>query len=146
MEKDVVVSIRGFESRPEEEGQMVETSSPGTYYRKGNQEYIIYTEYLEQGAVSHPTRSTIRIQESQVILSRAGSVAGQMVFAVGRSHLVYYNTPFGMMEIRMMTHSLKQEHEEHQIRLLVEYEMTINEQPRGNQSVDIRIFDRFYER
>ena len=143
MEKDIIVSVKGLSDPEDEDSQVVETISPGTYYCKNNKEYIIYTEYMDQKDGTHPTRSTIRLEEDQVILSRIGDVAGQMVFSLGRHHLVYYDTPFGMMEIRIMTKKLERMRDEHQIQLKIEYEMAINDQPRGTQTVDVRIFDKF---
>lgn len=143
MEKDIIVSVKGLSDPEDEDSQVVETTSPGTYYCKNNKEYIVYTEYMDQKDGTHPTRSTIRLEKDQVILSRSGDVAGQMVFSLGRNHLVYYDTPFGMMEIRILTKKMEKNRDEHWIDLKIEYEMAINDQPRGKQSVEIHAFDRF---
>ena len=143
MEKDIIVIIRGINDSEEEDSEIVETTCLGTYYCKNNKEYIVYTEYMDQKEGTNPTRSTVRIDSDQVVLSRAGDISGQMVFSLGRNHLVYYETPFGMMEIRILTKKLNIDREEHRMALRIEYEMVINDQPRGMQTVDIQIYDRF---
>ena len=143
MEKDVIVSVRGLSDPQDPESQIVETLSPGMYYCKGNKEYIVYTEYMDQDQGTQPTRSTIRLEDEQVLLSRMGDVAGQMVFAAGRHHLVYYETPFGTMEIRILTKKLEKNRDDHHIQLEIEYEMAINDQPQGIQRVEIRIYDKY---
>lgn len=143
MEKDVIVSVRGLSDPEDPESQVVETLSPGMYYCKGNKEYIVYTEYMDQEQETQSTRSTIRVEENLVLLSRMGDVAGQMAFAIGRHHLVYYETPFGTMEIRILTKKLEKNRDEHQIHLKIEYEMAVNDQPHGTQMVEIRIYDKY---
>lgn len=143
MEKDVIVSVSGLSDPEDENSPVVETTSPGTYYCKNNKEYIVYTEYMDQKEGVVPTRSTIRLEKDQIILSRIGDVAGQMVFSLGRHHLVYYNTPFGAMEIRILTKTLEIKRDDHQIHLLIKYEMAINDQPHGAQTVEIRVYDRY---
>ena len=143
MEKNVVVSIVGMHRVGDEEGQPqeVEVVSPGQYYEKGGKTYFTYSEFLDPDDPSLETRATIKLEDGKVTLSRMGSVGTQMTFIQGQKNRVYYNTPFGVMEMGIITRSVAVRREEHELRICIDYALEVNNQYNGANHITIHVAD-----
>ena len=133
MEKNVVVSIVGMHRVGDEEGQPqeIEVVSPGQYYEKGGKTYLTYSEFLDPNDPALETRATVKLEDGKVTLSRMGSIGTQMTFIQGQKSRVYYNTPFGMMEMGITTRRVKIQRDEPRLQICIDYALEVNNQKTG---------------
>ena len=147
MEKNVVVSISGMHRVDDGEGQAqeIEVVSPGQYYEKGDKTYFTYSEFLDPDNPSMETRATVKLEDGRVTMSRMGSMGTQMTFIQGQKSHVYYNTPFGMMEMGITTRSVKIDRDEHRLKIRIDYALEVNNQFNGANKITIRVADRMHK-
>ena len=143
MEKNVVVSIVGMHRVGDEEGQPqeIEVVSPGQYYEKGGKTYLTYSEFLDPNDPALETRATVKLEDGKVTLSRMGSIGTQMTFIQGQRSRVYYNTPFGMMEMGITTRRVKIQRDEHRLQICIDYALEVNNQFNGANKITIHVAD-----
>ena len=143
MEKNVVVSIVGMHRVGDEEGQPqeIEVVSPGQYYEKGGKTYLTYSEFLDPNDPALETRATVKLEDGKVTLSRMGSIGTQMTFIQGQKSRVYYNTPFGMMEMGITTRRVNIQRDEHRLQICIDYALEVNNQFNGANKITIHVAD-----
>ena len=143
MEKNVVVSIVGMHRVGDEEGQPqeIEVVSPGQYYEKGGKTYLTYSEFLDPNDPALETRATVKLEDGKVTLPRMGSIGTQMTFIQGQKSRVYYNTPFGMMEMGITTRRVKIQRDEHRLQICIDYALEVNNQFNGANKITIHVAD-----
>ena len=74
-------------------------------------------------------------------LSRMGSIGTQMTFIQGQKSRVYYNTPFGMMEMGITTRRVKIQRDEHRLQICIDYALEVNNQFNGANKITIHVAD-----
>ena len=94
MSRNAIISIIGSHVYDENE-EVVEIVTPGTYSKQNDGFVINYDEPGEQGEDGNPPKTTIRTGGGCVFVSRTGDAVSQMVFEQGRRHVFYYNTDVG---------------------------------------------------
>ncbi len=107
MEKDVLISIKGFQRYEDAPPDLVELVTEGRLERTG-QGYILSYQESELTGLDG-TLTTFQVEGEQVTLLRVGEFNSQIVFQEGRRHLSMYNTPYGAMAIGVNTRHLSAE-------------------------------------
>ena len=95
MKQAVVLSIRGRQSYPEQEPEIIELVTEGWMeFRNGGWD-ISYEESELTGLAGVTT--TFRVEPGRVTLDRKGALNSQMVFEEGVAHDSLYQMPFGAL-------------------------------------------------
>ena len=95
MKQPVFLSIRGRQSYPEQEPEIIELSTEGWMeFRNGGWD-ISYEESELTGLAGVTT--VFRVEPGRVTLDRKGALNSQMVFEEGVSHDSLYQMPFGAL-------------------------------------------------
>ena len=95
MKQAVVLSIRGRQSYPEQEPEIIELVTEGWMeFRTGGWD-ISYEESELTGLAGVTT--TFRVEPGRVTLDRKGALNSQMVFEEGVAHDSLYQMPFGAL-------------------------------------------------
>ena len=95
MKQPVFLSIRGRQSYPEQEPEIIELSTEGWMeFRNGGWD-ISYEESELTGLAGVTT--VFRVEPGRVTLDRKGALNSQMVFQQGVPHDSLYQMPFGAL-------------------------------------------------
>ena len=104
MKQPVFLSIRGRQSYPEQEPEIIELSTEGWMeFRNGGWD-ISYEESELTGLAGVTT--VFRVEPGRVTLDRKGALNSQMVFEEGVSHDSLYQMPFGALMLTVKATSV----------------------------------------
>lgn len=97
MKQNVVLSLRGTQRYDGQEPDVIELVTEGTMeFRDGGWD-ISYEESDLTGLAGVTT--TFRVEKDQIVLTRTGNLASQMIFRVGMFHESLYQMDFGALMI-----------------------------------------------
>ncbi|SHE97831.1 DUF1934 domain-containing protein [Desulforamulus putei] len=135
MGKDVLVTVKGARRDQDNETEVIELVSPGTYYFKNNTYYIIYKETALTGMENATT--TIKAEGNSVTILRNGSVSMRQVFEKGKLHRSVYQTGFSSMEMVVKPWNIEVDLTELGGSIKLEYELELSGAPVGYNSLEI---------
>ena len=135
MTKEVLINISGLQMDidPQEPIEMVTT---GAYYLRNGKHYILYDELSEDNEV---TKNVLKIGPNSVEFTRKGPQGSHMIFEEGKENLSYYDTPFGSLLMGVNTSSIDWMEEEEQMRLQVDYDLSVNSDHVSKCKIDVNI-------
>ena len=108
----------------------------GAYYLKNGKHYILYDELSEDNEV---TKNVLKIGPNSVELTRKGPQGSHMIFEEGKENLSYYDTPFGSLLMGVNTSNIDWMEEEEQMRLQVDYDLSVNSDHVSKCKIDVNI-------
>lgn len=128
MTKEILLQISGIQFLTEEIAapeEPVEVFVHGSYLKKGDCHYIHYDETLEgqEGEI----RNLIKISGGCMEVVKKGATEAHMVFEEKKKTTTYYSTPFGSLQIGVMTTRLEVREETDRMDVKAEYALEINE-------------------
>ena len=94
---NVILSVRGKQSYPGQDPEIIELVTEGTMTALPGGWDITYEESDLTGLAG--TTTTFRVEPGCVTLTRKGPLSSQMVFSQGVPHESLYQMPFGAMMI-----------------------------------------------
>ena len=110
MTQKVMLSIRGKQSYPGQDPEIIELVTEGSMTAIANGWDISYEESALTGLEGVTT--TFRVEKDQITLTRTGKLNSQMVFQPGVSHDSLYQMEFGALMIAVqaqkISHSLSE--------------------------------------
>ena len=95
--RKVILSVRGKQSYPGQEPEVIELVTEGNFTKIGNGWDISYEESDLTGLTG--TTTTFRVEPACITLTRKGPLNSRMVFQEGVHHESLYQMPFGAMMI-----------------------------------------------
>ena len=107
-ENNVIISIKGVQSSPEQESETIELVTEGRLESDGESGFTLSYQESEVTGMEG-TLTTFQIEKDRVTLLRLGEFNSQMVFEQGRRHLSMYNTPYGALAVGINTRRMKVE-------------------------------------
>lgn len=124
MKKEVLINIKGvFDS--EDDHDVVEIFTTGTYYQKDGSYYICYDETEATGFEG--SRTTLRIEnEEKVTMERSGKASSQLIVERGVRHQCHYDVGYGDMMIGILGSSIKSSLNDKGGNLAFKYSLDIN--------------------
>ncbi len=134
MEDNVRIEVIGIQSDMMDD-EKIELHTTGKWFSKNGKEHIIYTNHdlVESGE----TRTRVTIAADNVSIIRSGAVNTHLVFEMGQSHIIPYETPFGMLEMVSHTKSIEYTSKENRLELKVLYNLDINNSDMGESTFHI---------
>lgn len=102
--EDFDISIIGRQTF-DDESDLVEIDTSGSYLNKNGIRYITYKEYDEDNPSVHRT-NIIKVEDSKVTLIRPHSTT-RLILEPGKRHLCMYDTGFGPVTIGVFTDYIK---------------------------------------
>ena len=88
MTKDVIITIRGLQFvQSEDDMEPVEVVTPGEYYKKNGQHYLLFEEAVE--GFEEPTHNMMKFKEDQLEVRKKGLINVHMVFEENKKTLSY---------------------------------------------------------
>lgn len=124
MTKDVLVKISGLQFAGEENSDLVEVITSGSYYKKNGRHYVLYEEVMEGS--TEITKNMIKIGADFMEVTRKGPATTHMVFEKDKKNVSYYYTPFGNLLIGIDAKEIQIEEREQDLNVRVKYGLDIN--------------------
>ena len=135
MEKDVIITIRGLQFvQGDDEMEPVEVVTPGEYYKKNGQHYLLFEESVE--GFGETTHNVMKFRPDQLEVRKKGLINVHMIFEEKKKTLSYYQTPYGVMNMGIAATSIQLEEQKDNIDMRVDYALNLNE----NYVADCTIF------
>ena len=135
MTKEVLINISGLQMDVDPENP-IEMVTTGAYYLKNGKHYILYDELSEDNEI---TKNVLKIGPNSVELTRKGPQGSPMIFEEGKENLSYYDTPFGSLLMGVNTSNIDWMEEEEQMRLQVDYDLSVNSDHVSKCKIDVNI-------
>ena len=104
MNKDVIISISGWQFTDDCDGETLELVTEGKLARDGELYSITYDESELTGLDG--TTTMLEIDKDRIVLSRRGNVDSQLVFEQGKKHMGFYETMFGAFTVGVSTRKI----------------------------------------
>lgn len=123
--KEIMVKIKGHQISHETGEDTMEFITEAKLYRRGEALYLIYEESELSGIPGCKTR--LKLKENEVQLKRFGEgavIGSEIRFERGKRFTGLYNTPFGAIEMEVLTNKL---------------ENTLSEEGKGQLDIDYSI-------
>lgn len=124
MEKDVWVSVEGLQYGDNPEGDRIEIMTPGSYYRKKDQHYVMYDEIAEGG--EEITRNVVKFDTDMISISKSGFTNVEMIFEKNKRNMTNYITPYGSLLVGIDTDRIDIRESEDVINIDIDYALDIN--------------------
>lgn len=105
--KEVMMKIVGTQINDDMEEDQLELITEGKLYEKGEAIYLIYDETELSGMPGCKTR--LKLKDGAVKMRRVGKSVGidtEIEFEQGKRYNGYYGTPYGAVEIEVLTNRL----------------------------------------
>ena len=135
MKKKAIISVSSKQSR-DEEGD-IEIVTPGEFYKKDQCYYAVYKETEISGMEG--TTTTMKIYPEKLSLIRMGTTTAKMDFEKKNEDIVLYNTPYGVMELKIQTKDLDIRIGDDGGEVKINYNMTVSGQKPLQTSLKVKI-------
>lgn len=135
LKKKAIISISSRQNNMNDSA--IEVVTPGEFY-KDNDAYC--AEYYEtEISGMEGTRTTLRISPEKFSLLRVGTTNAEMNFEKNNKAITIYNTPYGVIEMKIETLDLKVNIDEFGGDLLVNYNLVIAGEKPQNTVLKVNI-------
>ncbi|MBQ6465143.1 MAG: DUF1934 domain-containing protein [Oscillospiraceae bacterium] len=110
-EKNVIIELHSVHAYDRDDSESFDFSTDGTYRFEDGVGRLSYWESAVTGLPG--TRTSVAISPLEIVVDREGTVTSRMEFREGKRNTFQYQTPFGMADVRMNTHRLRADFNEH---------------------------------
>lgn len=121
------------------EEEVIELITEGKYYRKGDTTYLVYQETELSGIEGCVT--TLKITDDLIKMKRFGTASSEIQFEKGKRFNTYYNTPYGNVEMEVVTKRIENalNIKDATGSLKIEYDISLQGLVEGKNKIDIEI-------
>ncbi len=137
LKRDVMITVDSKQEHPDQDAEIMNFITEGTYYKKGDHYYITYAESAVTGLDG--TTTTIKIEPDSVTLMRFGNVSSLMVFEKGRRHTSGYDTEYGTIEVGVIARKLNVSMNDQGGQFQVEYILEVNNQVTSLTTLNVKV-------
>lgn len=139
MAQEVKLRVRGVQMQGEATEDNVEVVSVGQMYEEEGFLCLKYDEVVDESesGVVQVVHNLMKIRDDQVEVIKNGPTESHMVFVPGRATYTYYSTPLGELEVSIFTRQIQKEQKSNGFRLLLQYDLEMNQTFISQCSVDI---------
>ena len=126
MTKEVIITLRGVQfGGAEDSAQPVEIVTPGEYYYKNGQHYLIFEETTE--GFREVTHNLYKFTEDRLMVHKKGLIDTEMIFEKGKKTISAYHTPLGRMDMNIAATDFCLKVSENQLDYRVDYALNMGE-------------------
>ncbi|MCQ2546917.1 MAG: DUF1934 domain-containing protein [Clostridia bacterium] len=139
--KEVMVKIRSMQTSAEAGDDEMEFVTEAKLYKKNGALYLLYEESEFSGMPGCKTR--LRLRDGEVQMKRFGEGAGignELRFEKGKRYSGIYDTPFGPIEIELLTNDVESSiSEEGTGQVDIDYEVSLKGLLEGRNRLNITL-------
>ena len=133
--KKAIISVSSKQVEIDE--NLIEVVTPGEFIKEDGYYYVSYNETEISGMQG--TKTTLKVFPDKLILIRVGTTNAEMNFEEGKEHVTLYNTPHGILELRINTKDLNINVDDNGGDVMINYSISISNQPPLNTNLKINI-------
>jgi len=135
LNKKAIITISSQQNNVED--SKIEVVSPGEFYRDKE----VYCAEYDETEISgmEGTRTTLRFTTEKFTLLRVGTTNAEMNFEKNNNALTIYNTPYGVIEMKIETLDLKINVDEFGGDIFVKYNLIIGGEKPQNTILKVNI-------
>jgi uncharacterized beta-barrel protein YwiB (DUF1934 family) len=134
---DIVITIIGTQRDERDEESRIELITAGRGYEKNGVRYIVYKESEVSGLEGVTTM--LKVYDQHIVLSRTGKVDYKQEFRLGEKSYSMYHTPYGTMQMGILTKSIKIDLVNEIGVLEISYELEMNGQWQSANTLSVSI-------
>lgn len=135
MKKKAIISIASCQMKSEE--HVIEVVTPGEFLVNDDSFEAFYKETEVSGMDGTDTK--LFIKEDVVILEREGTTATKMEFKKDTNSVALYNTPYGMLELQIITKELDINIDENGGEIFINYDLIVGDQSSMDTELKVKI-------
>ena len=139
MDRNVRLALTMCQQDPEDGETVTELSAEAQYFKRDDAHYILYEETAEDGA---SVKVRIKLKGLLLEVTRRGAIHSHMIFETGREHTMEYTTPFGILMMGVLTHSVKAYLSDNELTIAADYSLTASEAKISQCKITIKIQNR----
>ena len=139
MDRNVVLTLTGCQRDPEGGETVTKLSAAGEYFERNGAIYILYGENAEDGGT---IKSRIKLKDLLLEVTKKGAMNTCMIFETGKEHMLEYATPFGSLQMGILTHSVEVEQSDNELTIEADYSLTTGGAEISRCKISIKIYDR----
>lgn len=138
MKKEALIRVSSIQDNNKKDN--VEVVTPGKFYKKEDNYYVVYDETVLSGMEGTTTTFKINPSNNKFSLIRMGTTSTKMEFVKGREDVILYNTPYGGLELNISTNNIKMDIDECGGSVEIDYDMSVSGKKVQNTllSIDIK--------
>lgn len=137
MSRDVTVFLHSSQRCPGQEPEEMELTARGKLYFRSGSYFVSYEESALTGM--EDTRTTLKVEPSQVDIIHTGKNHCRLRFQKGLRHESPYRTPYGLMQVATITHSLSAQMGEEGGALEIRYQVELEGKPASENHLQIDV-------
>lgn len=138
MEKEIILFVRGEQTYDGASPEVTELATEGVMtIREDGEMVLTYQESEITGMEGTTTRFTIR--GGTVVLERTGLIVSRMEFKQGERSSSFYETPWGTMEVDIVTTKLAHRFTERGGVMEIAFTIAVNHQVTGENRFKVRV-------
>lgn len=138
MNRDVNIKIDTC-IKSDQGSEEINSTYEGTYYKKDDCLYVMYDEKTEEGAVN---KCQLKVFTDSMRLKKLGVYTTEIVFLRDEITESYYNTPFGTLDIEVVTTKFNQVIDDDLIKIDLEYKLLSGKMKISEHKMNIKIRNR----
>ena len=139
--KEVMIRIKGKQVTRESGEDEMEFMTEGKLYERNGTVYLLYEETELSGVPGCKTR--LRLRDGEIQMKRIGDAPGtgtEICFEKGKRYTGYYQTPFGPIEIEVLTNNVVSSiTEEGGGNINIDYDISLKGLTEGRNVIDITL-------
>lgn len=135
MSKKAIISICSTQDIGEKE--KIEVVTVGEFSINGDEFIATYDETEISGMEG--TKTTLKIKGDKVVLHREGTTSTKMEFQKDNTQVALYNTPYGMLELKISTKELDLDVNENGGNISIKYHLIAGGQEPIKTNLDMKI-------
>ena len=138
--KEVLIKIKGKQISRESGEDTMEFVTEGKLYNRNGTYYLIYDETELSGIPGCQTR--LRLRDGEIQMKRFGEGAGsgtEILFEKGKRYTGFYDTPFGAIEIEVLTNDVASNITENGGNIDIDYDISLKGLAEGRNLLNITL-------
>lgn len=122
---EVTIKIVGVQTTFDGEESTIELITEGKHYEKNGNIFLVYDESKLSGMEGSTT--TLKIEDKKIMMKRFGKNESKLMFEKGKRHKTEYKTPYGNMDMEIVTNKINIEKNEKGLKKLdLSYRMSVS--------------------
>ena len=134
--EEVLIEIKSKQIVGDQE-ENVDVIARGFHTDENGEHFIEYDEFDSE--TDDKTSSSIRFSEGRAEVVRSGNMSGNLTFDVGEKNETTYSTPFGDLNMDVITNDIQIDEKDEQINLKIVYELYAQNEKVSDHTVDVSI-------
>ena len=132
---DIIIQIKIIQTDSDGQTQVIKFETPATIVIKGDSTYINYKEKsVDTGEL---TKTSIKVNKDSINIIRFGDFSSNISFNEKRDYSCQYETPYGTIDMNIVTNKLFKQIENDNIEISLDYNINLDEKNTMNNKFSI---------